>query len=221
MVWSGLVTSDRPPYYLQVLNSSFEGCLGRYGGAALFACGADIYESTFEGNEASGLFGAVVNGDLSDEERAEASLSLVAATTTTTTTSSGTGGQSQGQSQNYTCPPLTVSGTIFDANLAATGVGGAIASVDSSLSVFNSSLLDTVGGAIYFGTSDGGGRDQLDVSRHESSRTAIRDPVHTHTHTQTHTFSFAANKQTSKQVTCVLFMYVLCRHRWIDTYIHT
>lgn len=138
----------------KVFNSSFEGCLGRYGGAALFACGADIYDSTFDSNEATGLFGAVVNGDLSDEERAEASSSLVATTTSTT----------GGPMQNYTCPPLVVSGTIFDANMATTGVGGAIASVDSSLSVFNSSLLDTVGGAIYFGTSDGSGRDQLVVS---------------------------------------------------------
>ncbi|CAN0380253.1 unnamed protein product, partial [Ectocarpus fasciculatus] len=135
-----------PGVFVTVLNSSFEGCLGRYGGAALFACGANIYESTFDGNEATGLFGAIVNGDLSDEERANATLSL--------------GG---GQSGNYTCPPLSVSGTMFEDNSASTGYGGAIASVDSSLSVFNSSVLSTLGGGIYFGTSDDSGRDQLEL----------------------------------------------------------
>ncbi|CAM9848623.1 unnamed protein product, partial [Ectocarpus sp. 8 AP-2014] len=136
-----------PGVFVTVLNSSFEGCLGRYGGAALFACGANIYESTFDSNEATGLFGAIVNGDLSDEERANATLSL------------GGGGQSG----NYTCPPLFVSGTIFESNSASTGYGGAIASVDSSLSVFNSSVLSTLGGGIYFGTSDDSGRDQLEL----------------------------------------------------------
>ncbi|CAN0115402.1 unnamed protein product [Pylaiella littoralis] len=144
-----------PGVFVTVLNSTFEECLSLYGGAALFACGANIYDSTFDRNEATGLFGAVVNGDLSDEDRAEASLSLVATTTTASTAG--------GETQNYTCPPLYVSGSIFEGNLVTTGVGGAIASVDSSLSVFNSSLLDTVGGAIYFGTSDGSGRDQLDL----------------------------------------------------------
>ncbi|CBJ48868.1 conserved unknown protein [Ectocarpus siliculosus] len=136
-----------PGVFVTVLNSSFEGCLGRYGGAALFACGANIYESTFDSNEATGLFGAIVNGDLSDEERANATLSL------------GGGGQSG----NYTCPPLFVSGTMFESNSASTGYGGAIASVDSSLSVFNSSVLSTLGGGIYFGTSDDSGRDQLEL----------------------------------------------------------
>lgn len=56
-----------------------------------------------------------------------------------------------------------MSGTIFDGNVAVTGHGGAIASVDSSLSVFNSSMLDTFGGAVYFGTSADDGRDQLEV----------------------------------------------------------
>ncbi|CAN0541006.1 unnamed protein product, partial [Ectocarpus sp. 12 AP-2014] len=130
-----------------VLNSSFEGCLSRYGGAAMFACGANIYESTFDSNEATGLFGAIVNGDLSDEERANATLSL------------GGGGESG----NYTCPPLFVSGTMFESNSASTGYGGAIASVDSSLSVFNSSVLSSLGGGIYFGTSDDSGRDQLEL----------------------------------------------------------
>lgn len=131
----------------QVFNSTFEGCLGRYGGGAIFACGADISDSIFDSNEATGLFGAVVNGDLSDEIRANASLSL------------GVAGE------NYTCPPLFVSSTFFESNVAATGYGGAIASVDSSLSVFNTSVLSTLGGGIYFGTSSSDGRDQLEVSQ--------------------------------------------------------
>eukprot|EP00752_Nemacystus_decipiens_P008481 g7578.t1 len=133
--------------FVTVLNSSFEGCLGRYGGAALFACGANIFESTFDGNEATGLFGAVVNGDLSDEERVDATMNYGAPT----------------PAENYTCPPLFVSGTLFDGNVAVTGYGGAIASVDSSLSVFNSSMVDTFGGALYFGTSADDDRDQLEM----------------------------------------------------------
>lgn len=135
----------------KVLNSSFEGCLGRYGGAALFTCGADVFDSTFGSNEATGLFGAVVNGDLSDEERADATLNYGAPT----------------PGENYTCPPLYVSGTRFEGNMAVTGYGGAIASIDSSLSVFNSSMVDTFGGAVYFGSSADDGRDQLEVCERE------------------------------------------------------
>lgn len=111
-----------------------------------------MFESTFDGNEATGLFGAVVNGDLSDEERADATMNYGAPA-------------AAAAGENYTCPPLFVSGTLFDGNVAVTGYGGAIASVDSSLSVFNSSMVDTFGGAVYFGTSADDGRDQLEVER--------------------------------------------------------
>lgn len=100
------------------------------------------------------MFGAVVNGDLSDEDRAAAKVDL----------GGGVGGGG-GQDQNYTCPPLYVTGTTFDANLAVTGYGGAIASVEASLFLSNSSLVNTLGGAIYFGTSDNNGRDQLEVGQ--------------------------------------------------------
>eukprot|EP00903_Cladosiphon_okamuranus_P017268 g15912.t1 len=133
--------------FVTVLNSSFEGCLGRYGGAALFTCGADVFESTFDGNEATGLFGAIVNGDLSDAERADATLSY--------------GAPAPGE--NYTCPPLFVSGTLFKGNIASSGYGGAIASIDSSVSVFNTSMVETFGGAVYFGTSADDDRDQLEM----------------------------------------------------------
>lgn len=105
-------------------------------------------DSTFAGNEASGVFGAIVNGDLSDEERLNASVSLTA--------SVSDGGY-------YTCPALSISGTLFDGNAAVGGYGGGVASVDASLSVFNSSFVGSLGGALYFGTSDLDGRDQLNV----------------------------------------------------------
>lgn len=102
-----------------------------------------------------------MNGDLSDEERADATLSLGGGAGGSSSSGAGGGG---GGAENYTCPPLFVSGTIFDGNVAVTGYGGAIASVDSSLSVLNSSMLDSFGGAVYFGTSADDGRDQLEVS---------------------------------------------------------
>lgn len=129
------------------MNSTFESCLGRYGGAALFLCGGRIIDSTFASNEAEGLFGAVVNGDLSDEERLNASIAL-----------------STPNGQSFTCSALRVSGTIFEENFSGNGYGGAIASVDAGLSVFNSTMVETVGGALYFGTADDTGRDQLKVS---------------------------------------------------------
>ncbi|CAN0293235.1 unnamed protein product, partial [Laminaria digitata] len=137
-----------PGVEVTVLNSSFESCLGLYGGAALFICGGEVIDSTFSDNEATGLFGAVVNGDLSDEDRLDASLHLDAA--------AAAGG-------NFTCPPLYVSGTVFDGNVAVGGYGGGLASVDASLSVINATFFSTVGGALYFGTSDGSGRDELEV----------------------------------------------------------
>ncbi|CAN0443486.1 unnamed protein product, partial [Ascophyllum nodosum] len=130
-----------------VLNSSFQGCLGRYGGVALFLCGGVIEDSTFDSNEATVLFGAVVNGDLSEEERQNAT-SVFGATP---------------PGQNYTCPDLTIAGSRFISNSVTGGFGGAIASVDASLTVYNSSLLEGTGGALYFGTSDDSGRDQLDM----------------------------------------------------------
>ena len=135
-------------FQLKVLNSSFQGCLGRYGGAALFLCGGVIEDSTFDSNEATGLFGAVVNGDLSEEERQNAT-SVFGATP---------------PGQNYTCSDLTIAGSRFISNSVTGGFGGAIASVDASLTVYNLSLLEGTGGALYFGTSDDSGRDQLDVS---------------------------------------------------------
>lgn len=139
-----------------MFNSSFEGCVGRYGGAALFICGGDIQDSTFKRNEGSGLFGAVVNGDLSDEDRLSASLPSGA--------SSASGGD------NYTCPPLSVHGTTFEENVAVSGYGGAIVSIDASLSVLNSTVSSTFGGGIYFGTSDENGRDQFEVCERERGR---------------------------------------------------
>lgn len=131
----------------QVMNSTFEGCLGRYGGAALFICGADITNSRFLRNEAETSFGAVVNGDLSEDQRYNASVTF---------------GTPEGE--NYTCPLLSISHCSFDENTAVNGYGGAIASVEASLSVFNSSFIETDGGALYFGTSDEEGRDELNVS---------------------------------------------------------
>lgn len=113
-------------------------------------CGGEIVDSTFAENEAPGLFGTVVNGDLSDEARLEATKALGATT----------------PGQNYTCPLLSISGTIFDSNSLAGGYGGGVASIDASLSVFNSSFLGNLGGAMYFGTSSLQGRDQLEVSLH-------------------------------------------------------
>lgn len=144
-----LVTIFAHPYgQPQVFNSSFEGCFGRYGGAALFLCGGYVEDSTIAGNEASGVFGAVVNGDLSDEERLNASISLAGAVSD--------GGY-------YTCPALSISGALFDGNAAVGGYGGGVASVDASLSVFNSSFVGSLGGALYFGSSDLNGRDELNV----------------------------------------------------------
>lgn len=137
------------PPLKQVLNSSFESCLGLYGGAALFLCGGVVTDSAFLDNEATGIFGAVVNGDLSAEERLDASLQLDASSLA---------------GRNFTCPPLYVSGTVFEGNVAVGGYGGGVASVDASLSVINSTFYGTIGGALYFGTSDGTGRDQLEVS---------------------------------------------------------
>lgn len=112
----------------------------------MFLCGGDVADSTFADNEAS-LFGAVVNGDLSDSDRLDATALLGAAA-----------------GENYTCPPLSVSGTTFDGNGASKGYGGAIASVDASLSVFNCTIKGSLGGGLYFGTSDDTGRDRLEVS---------------------------------------------------------
>lgn len=122
--------------------------MGRYGGSALFLCGGVIEDSTLQGNEASGILGAVVNGDLSEEERLNASYVY---------------GNPSGQ-DNYTCSELSVSGSIFVDNSVIGGYGGSIASIDASLSVWNSSFISTTGGALYFGTSDDSGRDQLKVS---------------------------------------------------------
>lgn len=121
--------------------------MGRYGGAALFLCGGSVTDSTFIGNEADGLFGAVVNGDLSDDERTNASVAL-----------------GSGVSGTYTCPALVIAGTVFEDNASGNGYGGAVASVDAGLLVFNSTMHGNVGGALYFGTGDDNGRDQLDVS---------------------------------------------------------
>lgn len=109
-------------------------------------CGGEVVDSAFLDNEATGLFGALVNGDLSDEDRLDAALAV-----------------SSSSAGNFTCPPLYVTGTVFDGNVAVGGYGGGIASVDAGLSVINSTFFSTVGGALYFGTSDGSGRDQLEV----------------------------------------------------------
>lgn len=121
--------------------------MGRYGGSALFLCGGVIEDSTLEGNEASGILGAVVNGDLTEEERLNATSVY---------------GNPSGQ-ENYTCPELSVSRSNFVDNSVIGGYGGSIASIDASLSVSNSSFISTTGGALYFGTSDDSGRDQLKV----------------------------------------------------------
>lgn len=131
----------------QAVNSTFEACLARYGGAALFLCGGEILHTKFLENEADGLFGAVVNGDLSDEQKENASVAL---------------GSTAGT--NYTCPLLKISLSSFHDNLALNGYGGAVASVDAKLSVWNSTMTGTTGGALYFGTSNEEDRNQIDVS---------------------------------------------------------
>lgn len=134
----------------QITNSTFEACLARYGGAALFLCGGQVSDSVFSRNEAEGLFGAVVNGDLSDEQRENASIAF---------------GTPPGET--FACPLLRISGSTFAENVASIGYGGSVASVEAPLWMFNSTLVETTGGALYFGTSDDE-EDQLDVSQRVS-----------------------------------------------------
>ncbi|CAN0052920.1 unnamed protein product, partial [Choristocarpus tenellus] len=63
------------------------------------------------------------------------------------------------------CPALQVTRCLFDSNEAVLGNGGAIAVVESSFLLENSSITNNKGGGVYFGVSDWSGRDSIELVR--------------------------------------------------------
>ncbi|CAM9438432.1 unnamed protein product [Choristocarpus tenellus] len=121
---------------LTVTNSSFSSNTAESAGSAIYLCGGNLVHSTFMRHETF--------GDVDGESYGAV-------------TSKNNLGEGEG------CEPLIVSNCSFNSNSLSGGIGGALAVFNGELEVMDTDFESNQGGAVYFSSSNGDGRDTIEM----------------------------------------------------------